>query len=99
MQPAPPQAPPAQEARWTVYKAKDGCYAAIKVECQPKATCNPPPPFKYECPDNVSLEKPVTVVSRGGGNCFVEFEMPSCPPGVACNPPRPRPVACPTPKR
>ncbi len=73
--------------------------AAIKVECQPKATCNPPPPFRYECPENVSLVKPVTVVTHDGIKCAVEFDMPSCPEGVACNPPRPRPVACPTPSR
>jgi hypothetical protein len=88
-----------KEARWTVFKAKDGCMAAIKVECVPKATCNPPPPFKYTCPDNVSLEKPITVATYDGTSCFVEFEMPKCPPGTACNPPRPRPVACPTPNR
>jgi hypothetical protein len=86
-----------QTTKWTVYKAKDGsgCMAAIQVECVPKATCNPPPPFKYACPDNVSLDKPVTVVTRDGTSCFVEFPMPTCPPGTACNPPRPRPVACP----
>ena len=96
--PAPPTPPPtqgSQEQKWTVYKAKDGCMAAIKVECQPKATCNPPPPFKYTCPENVSLEKPVTVATYDGNSCFVEFEMPKCPPGVACNPPRPQPVTCP----
>lgn len=83
-------------SQWTVYKAKNGCMAAIKVECQPKATCNPPPPFKVACYDNVSLEKPVTVTSRDGGTtCSIEHEMPSCPPGAACNPPRPTSVTCP----
>ena len=95
-----PTKPPVQttDAYWTVYKAQDGsgCMAAIKVECQPKATCNPPPPFKYACPENVTLDKPVTVVSQdGGATCFVQYDMPKCPPGVACNPPRPQPVACP----
>ena len=86
-----------QDQRWTVFKANDGqgCMAAFKVECQPKATCNTPPPFKYACPENISLDKPVTVVTHNGTDCFVEFEMPKCPPGTACNPPRPRPVACP----
>ena len=93
---ANPPPPQSQEAKWTVYKAKDGCMAAIKVDCPPKATCNPPPPFKYACPDNVSLDKPVTVVTHDGTSCFVEYEMPACPKGVACNPPRPRPVACPS---
>jgi hypothetical protein len=96
--PPPPTQTPASsnEARWTVYKNKDGsCMAAIKVECVKGATCNPPPPFKYACPDNVSLDKPVTVATHDGTSCFVEFDMPQCPPGIACNPPRPRPVACP----
>ena len=97
--PAQPAAPTQanQTTKWTVYKASDGtgCMAALKVECVPKATCNPPPPFKYACPDNVSLEKPITVATYDGTSCFVEFEMPKCPPNVACNPPRPRPVACP----
>lgn len=96
--PPPTTQPPPSEQRteWTVYKTKDGaCMAAIKVECHPKATCNPPPPFPYACPENVSLDKPVTVVMRDGERCFVEYEMPKCPPGVACNPPRPQPVACP----
>jgi hypothetical protein len=95
-----PSKPPVQttDSYWTVYKSHDGsgCMAAIKVECHPKATCNPPPPFKYACPDDVSLDKPLTVVSQdGGATCFVQFEMPKCPPGVACNPPRPKPVTCP----
>lgn len=94
----PPPVQQAQESRWSLFKSNDGsgCMAAIKVECQPKATCNPPPPFKVACPDGISLDKPVTVVTQdGGASCFVEFEMPKCPPGTACNPPRPRPVACP----
>lgn len=97
-QPPPTQPAPAQRTEWTVYKTKAGaCMAAIKVQCHPKATCNPPPPFSYACPENVSLDKPVTVVMRDGGSCYVEYEMPKCPPGVACNPPRPQPVACPKP--
>ena len=89
-----PAAPP--NTKWTVYKAADGCMAAFKVECQPKATCNPPPPFKYECPQNVSLEKSITVASNADGSaCFVDYGPVSCPPNTACNPPRPTPVACP----
>ncbi len=98
----PPSTPATQsnEARWTVYKdKKNGCMAAIKVECVPKATCNPPPPFKYACPDNVSLEKPITVVTYDGTNCFVQVEQPKCPPNMSCNPPPARKVACPTPNR
>ncbi|HEY5950320.1 MAG TPA: hypothetical protein VIV40_32725 [Kofleriaceae bacterium] len=61
--PPPTTKPPAEPARWTVFKSQDGCMAAIKVECQPKATCNPPPPFKYACPEGVQLDKPITVAT------------------------------------
>jgi hypothetical protein len=95
MNPPMPQAPaPAAGTKWTVYRAKDGCKAAYVVDCPAGAMCNPPPPSDYECPQNVSLDKPVTVASDGTG-CFVQYEMPKCPPGVACNPPRPQPVTCP----
>jgi hypothetical protein len=105
--PPPPQTnpqPPAPtttthgDIAWTVFKNNDGsCSAAIKVECQPKATCNPPPPFKTTCPADVSLDKAVTVRSQDGGStCMLEFAMPDCPKGVVCNPPRPRKVECPT---
>lgn len=70
--------------------------AAIKVECPPKATCNPPPPFKYACPEGVSLDSPITVASYdSGATCFVEQAMPKCPPNVMCNPPPPKQVTCP----
>jgi hypothetical protein len=83
-----------QTSQWTVFKSGDGCQAAVKTECPKGAMCNPPPPIKYACPENVTL--PVTVVTRdGGATCAIEFPMPSCPPNAACNPPRPRPVACP----
>jgi hypothetical protein len=93
-----PQPAPHGDIAWTVFKSSDGsCSAAIKVECQPKATCNPPPPFKTACPADVSLDKPVTVRSQdNGATCMLEFAMPDCPKGVACNPPRPRKVECPT---
>jgi hypothetical protein len=67
--------------------------AAIKVECQPKATCNPPPPFKIACYDNVILDKPVTVTSRDGGStCFIDYAA-TCPPNAKCR--APQPVTCP----
>jgi hypothetical protein len=95
MNPPMPQTPaPAAGTKWTVYRTKDSCKAAYIVDCPAGAMCNPPPPVDYECPQNVSLDKPVTVASDGTG-CFVQYEMPKCPPGVACNPPRPQPVSCP----
>jgi hypothetical protein len=83
-------------SKWTVYKDAGGCTAAVKVQCPPNTACNPPPPFKYECPQNVSIDSPITVAaSNDGTSCFVEYAPVKCPPNTACNPPRPMPVACP----
>lgn len=99
--PPMPQAPAATtpNQKWSVYKQPDGvCMASIKVTCKPGTMCNPPPPQKYDCPANVSLDKPVTVASSADGMaCFVEYPAAACPPNVACNPPRPTPVTCPKP--
>ena len=97
--PLPQTQPTTPNQRWSVYKAPDGsCMASIKVECKPGVMCNPPPPAKYACPENVSLDKPVTVASSADGMaCFVEYAAMACPPNVACNPPRPTPVTCPKP--
>jgi hypothetical protein len=99
--PPPPTTPSyADGTRWTVFKTQNGCTAAVKVECpkaepgHPQPTCNPPPPRAYTCPDNVSLEVPITIVATGG-SCFVDTGPVHCPPRVMCNPPPPRPVACP----
>jgi hypothetical protein len=94
--PATP-APAAPNQRWTVFKGQDGsCMAAEKVECKAGATCNPPPPFKYDCPPNASLTTSITVVANADGTaCQIEQPPMKCPPNVACNPPRPQPVACP----
>lgn len=93
-QPSTPVAATTQ--KWTVYKAKDGCMAAVQVTCPPKTMCNPPPPFRYECPQNVSLDNAITVVqSADGATCQVEYPPVKCPPNTVCNPPRPTPVACP----
>jgi hypothetical protein len=98
--PAPPvtdpadtkQQPPANK-RWTVFKTSSGCEAAIETSCPKGAMCNPPPPMKYACPDNVKL--PAKIVTFGDG-CAIEPEPTHCPPKAACNPPPPRKVACPT---
>jgi hypothetical protein len=96
-QTSPQQTSPQQTSvsQWTVFKQNDGCMAAIKVECTPKATCNPPPPFKIACYENVNLDKPVTVTSNDGGTtCFVD--APKCPRNAKCTPTRPQQVTCPT---
>ena len=37
-----------------VFKRQDGtCYAAMPINCPPDATCNPPPPTRVTCPDNM----------------------------------------------
>ncbi len=83
-------------SKWTVYKYEDGCMATEKVQCPPNTACNPPRPFKHECPKNVSLDTPITVAAVPDGmSCVVEYAPVTCPPNTACNPPRPTPVACP----
>ena len=100
MNPPRPQPPVQQEEHraWTVFKTKDGCAAAIKVECPPNVMCNPPPPVAYKCPEGLSVDQPI-VVETQGGVCVARIDgpAPSCPPHAACNPPRPRTVPCPTP--
>jgi hypothetical protein len=85
---------PAAGTTWHVFKTKDGCEAALDVSCPKGATCNPPPPQKYDC-EGLSIGKPITIVSEGEGICHVQPEPVHCPPGAMCNPPRPRRVACP----
>jgi hypothetical protein len=86
---------PAAGTTWHVFKTKDGCEAAIDVSCPKGATCNPPPPQKYDCPDGIVTGKPMTIVSEGENICHVAVDPPSCPKGAMCNPPRPRRVTCP----
>jgi hypothetical protein len=99
-EPQPPQANgPADGTRWTIAKTQSGCTAAMKVEC-PKPVdghvvmCNPPPPRPYACPDNVSLDAPITIVASGG-ECMIDHGPMHCPAGAMCNPPAPRRVTCP----
>jgi hypothetical protein len=92
--PRPTNPPPRQESAWTVFKDKDGCMAAVKVDCPQGATCNPPPPTKYACPEGVTLDQPITVVTFGD-TCAIERRPVQCPPHAVCNPPPPRRVPCP----
>jgi hypothetical protein len=92
------------EKRWSVYKQGEDCFATEAFECPkpatpggPMPTCNPPPPMKYACPDNVSLEHPIEVAQwTGQTTCHVVPEPIDCPKGAMCNPPPPIEVACPT---
>ncbi len=97
--PQPSEPPPnpvdSSPITWTIYKQKTGdCYAAVKVDCPPKAMCNPPPPIKYACPENVSLDTAKTVIQIGN-SCHVDHGPMSCPPNRRCNPPPPQNVPCP----
>jgi hypothetical protein len=97
-------ATPKFETKWTVmkFKGKDGCSAMIDVNCpkpeqgKPVATCNPPPPFKYACPDGFREGDTLKIVLRvGATDCFVDSAPINCPKGALCNPPPPRKVDCP----
>src|SRR5688572_9816195 len=103
-------APPAKqpgEQRWHVTRAhgKAGSIAMLEIECPkpatpggPVATCNPPPPVDYACPDDVTLDHPLTIRKLDGATeCFVLPAGYTCPAGAICNPPPPRKLACPTP--
>jgi predicted small lipoprotein YifL len=92
------------EQHWTVmkFKGKDDCSAMVDVQCpkpekgKPVATCNPPPPIKYACPDNFKEGDTLKIVLRvGATDCFVDHGPMTCPPNAKCNPPPPRKVSCP----
>jgi hypothetical protein len=90
--PVVPAEPPGTQ--WTIFKQGDACSAAIKVECPQGATCNPPPPKPYACPDGITVERPVVIIAEEDG-CYIKHEPVHCPPRVMCNPPPPHKVACP----
>ncbi len=100
--PPRPQPAPAYSdgTQWTIFKTQNGCEAAVKIECphgepsKPMPTCNPPPPRKYDCPADLALDPPITIVATGG-ECYVQREPVHCPPRVMCNPPPPHKVPCP----
>ena len=74
----------------------EGAFACRQMEdmqCPQGATCNPPPPQPYACPENVT-QYPVVIVSDGT-MCQTERAPMHCPPHVACNPPPPKVVPCP----
>ncbi len=82
--------------RWTLTVASDkSCYATPMdaAACEPKATCNPPPPPRVGCPANTA--KGTRIEEQSAGACFIVYPSPPCPPGVACNPPRPQTIECP----
>lgn len=98
--PQPAPAPPVQtsttDRRWTVSKSNGTCRVYEDATCPPNATCNPPPPQKYACLDDMNDGASVKIVQRAGEKvCTTIPMMPKCPPNVMCNPPPPRKVTCP----
>jgi hypothetical protein len=100
----PKPEPAKYEHRWTVskYKGQADCQAFLDPNCpkpQPgKAmpTCNPPPPYKYACPDGFKEGDQLKIILRvGATECFVDHGPTKCPEGAKCNPPPPRKIACP----
>jgi hypothetical protein len=95
----PPPRPPVTE--WTVYKADGTCFAVdaqlcpVPTDDNAKFTCTTTSQ-PYQCPELLSLERPIVVVRVGDASCEMKQEMPDCPVGAACNPPPPQPLACPT---
>src|SRR5258705_6425085 len=96
--PPPPSRGPATE--WTVYKESDGsCVSVDARDCpapadQSVAFSCAAATKPYTCPDGMSLESPIRVVTVGPNDCEEAFDM-SCPEGASCNPPPPTPMACP----
>jgi hypothetical protein len=92
-QPTPTPVNPSQPNQmWTVLKTTSGCEAILDVSCPQGASCNPPAPIKYACPDGVKLPAKITTF---GDSCAVVPPEMHCPPHAMCNPPRPQKVACP----
>jgi hypothetical protein len=98
----PKTEPPKTNISWTVTRHGADCQAFSASACphpppgQPIPPCNPPPPMKYACPDNLADGASLTVTQLANQpDCFILPGPISCPPRASCNPPPPRKVACP----
>jgi hypothetical protein len=81
---------------WTVSKANGTCSSMNKVYCPEGASCNPPPPAKYDCPKFMADNDRIAVIQRTEkAECYVDHGDFTCPPAASCNPPRPQKVTCP----
>jgi hypothetical protein len=103
---SPKQAPenpprPRVVTEWTVYQAEGTCFAVDAEACpvpsddKTKFTCQSTSQ-PYECPEGLTLDRPIVVVRVDPSSCEMKQEMPDCPEGASCNPPPPMPLACPT---
>ena len=102
-----PGSPAGPKARvWTVTKIKGQaeCLARMNVDCPnpkpklgtPVASCNPPAPAPYTCPEGLADGQTMQIVLRDGATeCFEQPPPMKGPPNVVCNPPPPRKVECP----
>lgn len=103
-QPAQPTTQPASfDQKWTVTMSGNSCSAYVQVNCpkpekgKPTMTCNPPPPFAYACPPELTAGGSLVIAQYAGQTECTTVPGPvKCPANTACNPPRPRKIACPT---
>lgn len=95
--PEPPTPEPTDRlTTWTVYQRAGTCMAAMDVQCDPRATCNPPPPQPLDaCPPAMAADARVKIVETAPSVCEVQYPAPTgCDPRL-CNPPRPQAITCP----
>jgi hypothetical protein len=96
----PPRPEPPQASEWTVYKQDGACFAVDSSVCPPPAddsvafSCAAPT-TAYDCPELLSLDRPIVVVRVDPTSCEMKMEMGDCPEGASCNPPPPQPMKCP----
>ena len=93
----PPQAPTPKAERHVVQHADGTCTEYFHDNCPPTKRCNPPPPRKVPCPEDVLPEARPNekVYVEADGRCTAMPMDFKCHPGATCNPPPPRPVRCP----
>jgi hypothetical protein len=94
--PAPIKPQPAKYddgTTFSVWRSKDGCTAMLDITCPEGATCNPPPPMPYKCPEDLAVNDSFKIYVRAG-QCEIHQET-HCKPNQKCNPPAPQRVPCP----
>jgi hypothetical protein len=71
------------------------CTKYFSVDCDPGDSCNPPPPQRVPCTDDLFPKARIAknVRKRDNGQCWEHAES-NCPEGATCNPPPPQRVSC-----
>ncbi len=78
--------------QWTVVKrTADTClwYATLTpalYESVCHGPCNPPKPFSYACPIDLSIDEAVRVQAVEPARCVLMREVTDCPPRAICHP-------------